>query len=446
MKKIFTISVACALCTTLNAETIKVLTIQPSEEIPEMQAPYISVMGLTLSANGDYVGGVLEQGLGLFVADARTGEVKYKLTPDGAELRNIDNNGLAIGVNDATGGVTYDFTTGAVTTICAPEEYKYFLGEALTNDGSTLFGSCVGTGFATYAYYTNDGKDWKSLPYPTDEQLGAYANRVRKESAVKQASGDGKVLLGNLGGFAIPTLWVMNDKGEYEVDFFPARFVKLTEEDRNDTTKPLYAISGMYGYLLSNNGRYVIMIGLDDDPNTGKGYGVPAIYDTVTKELKIFSEPQEIDDRGTGLYPTAIADDGTFIGTIGTPYHNSFGSFIWKAGEPQAELLITAFPEFGVLFGDSDYYGYNMPTGISADGSTIMGYTYYSDDYYDESSPAFYTTYIIDCGEDNAVDAIETEGSVDAIYSIDGRSLNTLSKGINIVRQANGKVKKILKR
>ena len=45
-----------------------------------------------------------------------------------------------------------------------------------------------------------------------------------------------------------------------------------------------------------------------------------------------------------------------------------------------------------------------------------------------------------------AVNAVETDtnASPAAIFTLDGRQTNRLSRGVNIVRQANGKVVKVL--
>ena len=181
---------------------------------------------------------------------------------------------------------------------------------------------------------------------------------------------------------------------------------------------------------------------------TGNMRLVPVIYNTEEKTLKIYKEYQEIDYAEFGLYPRAIADDGTFIGTIGAPFTGSIGSFIMRAGEEQAELFVDAFPEYNEMLGISDIEaGLNVPTGISADGSYILGYTYYSENMeVGDDSPAYFLTYVIGTGW-TGVDEISSESvaSPAAIYSIDGRKLDRVSKGINIVRDAEGNVRKIMK-
>ncbi len=91
--------------------------------------------------------------------------------------------------------------------------------------------------------------------------------------------------------------------------------------------------------------------------------------------------------------------------------------------------------------------GFNIPTGISADSQYILGYTFYSDDYYSEEGAAYWLSYVISTDLVNSVDRISSESlnGNEMIYSIDGRKLNRMADGLNIVRGADGKVRKILK-
>ena len=235
----------------------------------------------------------------------------------------------------------------------------------------------------------------------------------------------------------------MNDDGVYEVDPLFSKYVILTEEEEATGEKVLY---NLMAANLSNNGKYAALPGVimvEDGLVT-----VPAIYDIENKELKIYSEHQEIDEYGIGIMPTAIANDGTIIGIIGNqPMFACMGSFIWKAGEDHAETFSSAFPSYAETFGFADSIGYCVPTGISADGSYILGYGYYCDDFYDEDAIAYYSTYVIDNGTSGieSVSVTETQAVPEAIYSIDGKRTDRLSKGINIVRMSDGTARKVIK-
>lgn len=439
MKKIFTVGFAVALSVSAYAQGLKVLC--PGSDINDSMM--YQLYGEAISGDGRYVCGAVSFGEGVFVADAFTGEVKYsfpEMDDEGCELRGISNSGLGIGY--ALNGITYSFATDKVSILDGPENSRGIIGEGVNNDGRLLVGSILES--STVAAYSKDGVEWTKLPLPAEEDILLVYKNVPNASAAKRVSGDGKVILGFISDFGIPCLWTLNDNGEYEADLFPVRFLKLTEDEMNNEARPLTGLSSHF-LCLSNNGRYAAMLGLI--PKDRNMYvKVPIVYDTQKKTLKVYSESQEIDEAEQGLYPLAIADDGTFIGTIDQPIFYSCGSFIMKAGETQAEMFINIFPEFDERYGLSDLYGFNVPTGISADGRYIVGYTFYSEDYNDDS-PAYCETYIIDRGENAAVDQVAPDHTdAQAIYSIDGRCLKELTKGINIIRNSDGSVKKILKK
>lgn len=442
MKKTVTLSLALALAASVYADNVKVLGC--GQGVPGVDEPQL--MGLGISPNGHYVCGPIENGAGFFAADVQTGEVKWTLAGDeGGELRHIDNSGLAVGFTDW--GVTYDFATGEVTVLDAPAGFRYILCEDITEDGTMFVGSMVGQTFETKAAYCKDGKTWQALPVPTQADLGEFANSISAGSAAKYVSADGKVILGCLGSFTIPVLWTLNDKGEYEADFFPARFVKTGNDEAGDNAKPLYSISAMY-LNMSNNGKYLSMLGMVFDAELDGYLNVPVIYNTESKEAVVYTGLQAIDENKVGLYPTAVCDDGTFIGTIGQPFFGEYGCFIMKAGKTVAEKYIDAFPAFKNKFGESDALGFNIPTGMSADGSYLLGYSFYSEDYNSEASDAYYVTYVIDVNGDAAVDNVQTDETAVpvAFYGIDGRRLGKMTKGINIVRMSDGTTRKVINR
>ncbi|MDE7350136.1 MAG: hypothetical protein K2N25_03645 [Muribaculaceae bacterium] len=407
------------------------------------------LLGFSISADGHYVCGTIEQGAGIFMADAFTGVVKYNVDGDySSELRCADNNGNAIGFIDDD-GILFSFETGDVTLLKAPSGYRYVLGEGLSNDGSVMVGELAAQSFDTMAAYSDADGVWKKLPLPSDDETGYLKQYINNMSGAKFVSADGKVILGHLGSFSYPMVWTRNAAGEYVSDFFTARYLKAVEADRNDDSKPLFGITAMFT-CMSHNGKYVGTIGAVANEDYTATRIVPVIYDTEEKTLKVYSEMQEIDYAEAGLFPRAIADDGTFIGTIGQPStpEGNLGAFIMKAGQQQAEMFVDAFPVFAEKLGESDTLGQNIPTGISADGNYILGYTYYSDDYDVMSdAPAYFVTYVLNLSS-SGVDQVESAdmGAPAAVYSVDGRSIGRMQKGLNIVRNADGSVSKILKK
>lgn len=449
MRKYFTIALCLLGAGVMSADRLQEFSCGVGT--PGLQEPML--IGIGISPNGKYICGPIENALGFFVASVETGEVRWTFPEEAedGELRHVDNNGLAIGFDDS--GLTYDFTTGEITYLFYPDNVKYILAEDLSADGSTKVGSYVAGGFITEAVVATDGTDdWKPLPLPAEEEyLGDLKGKLG--SAAKYVSADGKVILGCLGSFTVPIIWTMNDEGEYEIDMFINRYVKFLDEDADDDSKPLWSISGMY-LNLSPNGRYACMVALVKNA-ADKSVSVPVVYDIQEKKLIIYDEDQKINIMGAEdypLFPTAIADNGTFIGTIGNPAANRLSSFIMRAGKTQAENFNDAFPSYAEKLGIAEGNGFNIPTGLSADASLILGYTFYSADYNTsfEEDPAYYLTYVIhDDYEypDTAVEDIPAEAAdatVEQIFTLDGRRTNTLTKGVNIVRMSDGTTRKVL--
>lgn len=434
MKKLFTLTLSFALCASVYADTTKMLKV--GDGIPDQDEP--SIIALAMSPNGKYVCGSAGYGMGFFVADVETNKVSWDFgDPDeeGNQLRNVDNNGLAIGFT--TAGITYSID-GVLTELETPEgEFRSVIGEALTNDGSMMLGSLVGSTFATQAAYSTNGSDWTFLPGPTAEQLAGL--KLSEGSAAKYVSADGKVILGCLGSFTIPVVWVKNDKGEYEIDVFPVRYLNETGED----DRRLYGMSALYMHM-SNNGRYVVFRGMIFDED-GDEWVIPCVYDTVEKEMTYYDEVQEIDDYSF-LFPTRICDDGTFIGTIGL----EGPCFVMPAGQKQAKKFVDLYPSYAEIFGVSDEYGGCVPTGMSADGRYIAGYSWYCEDFFAEPElPHYYVTFIIDTmGDAGLVEGpvVDAQAVPEAYYTIDGKRLGAVAKGFNIVRMSDGTVRKVINR
>lgn len=436
MKKLFTCSLSFALALSLGAEQLKILTLglgAPGIEEPQL-------CGLGISPDGRFVCGAVDFGEGGFALDLQTGIGNFEYFSD-TELRNIDCNGLSIGYMGDM-GVTYSWN-GEMTELPVPvENCKYVLGEDLTNDGSVKVGSLIFKGYVSEAAYSVNGGEWSKLPMPPAEQLGEFTDG----SSAKGISGDGKYIIGHAGSFGPIIMWVRNADGSYEPDALFRRYCAFDESELSE--KPLANLSPC---AISNNGMYVLCsaIRLDTDE---EGYEdllkFPAVYNTATGELKLYDEPQAIDDAGVGLLGSSIADDGSFVGIIGrAAIKSSIGCFVMKAGATQAELLVDAFPEYEEMFGFSDMIGYSVPTAMSADGSKILGYAFYADDFYDETSGAYFLTYIIDQDSTgSAVGELGSSSSLGTIYSLDGVRQSEMKNGLNIVRMADGSVRKVIKR
>lgn len=269
--------------------------------------------------------------------------------------------------------------------------------------------------------------------------MGHYNTR---QCGATHISSDGKIILGYIGALGPACLWRLDENGEYVVDPIFDKYAKRTADDEE------HPYLTFQGENISPDGRYVLLKVCEYIDNV-EGPSLPAIYNTETGELKVYSESQEIDNLNLGLHPTAIANDGTFIGVIGAPGAN-LGSFIMKAGETQAETLSEAFPEHAEVFELLDLSGYHMPVGISADGKYILGSGWYSQDENPYSSDAYFyfLTYVIDRTEINGISEIGNdidEGLPTDYFTIDGLHTKSPVKGLNLVRMSDGSVRKVLK-
>lgn len=414
-----------------NAENLRIIDLGTGG-VPGQDEPQL--MGLGISANGEYVCGSVEYGVGYFVYNLLTGEYGYEFTDDveGAELRNVSDQGLAIGYNGP--GITYSIDGGENILEVSSDKYKYVLGEDLTNDGTIMVGSLVTDNYETFAAYCAADGEWKMLPMPDKTLLGAYGGRG---SMAKQISGDGKVILGHIGNFGPAIIWKLNDSGEYEADPISLQYVVVSNDDAD---KQFIAFTPK---AVSNDGKLVL---LQVTP-ANERISMPAVYNVETEELTLYSEALAVDEYELGLQPAAISDNGTIIGIIGSLYANA-GGFIIKAGEKTAQTFPEAFPEYADTFSICDALGYHVPIGISADGASIMGYAFYSEDLSDPDIPAYFITYVIETEDDSSVETVASDPAQPKMvefFGIDGSRRNRLGKGVNIVRMQDGTVRKLVK-
>ena len=436
MEKISTIILALSLCMTATAETSMRILSFGSEMGLGINEPGIMAFGI--SPNGRYVCGSIEYASGIFIGDLETNKMFYSISDSdtGAQLLNINNNGEAIGF-DGDCGILFDIDEKE-TILQTSEKRSYILGQDISEDGSVQVGMLVSESFQTYAAYSKDGGKWKTLPLP-DLDLG-YFNQI--QVAARYVSSDGKIILGNIGAWGPATLWRLNEAGEYIPDPIFDGYLMMTRED---VEKPYFRFTpeGM-----SPDGHYVL-IEVCTYENGVTSLTMPAVYDTHTRELKVYDEPQTIDYAESGLHPTAIDNNGTFIGMVGSGSFN-MGAFIMFAGETQAQMYTEAFPEYADVLDILDLGGYHMPSDISADGRYILGNGWYtpSDDPMSDDAIYYFMTYVIDTGDENIVDELKNE-SMSTLpteyYTLDGIRVEKPVKGMNIIRMSDGSYSKILK-
>lgn len=434
MKRTIMAMVAAAAVMSAGAQELRFISF--GEGTPGLDEP--GTMGMGISPDGRYICGALQMGLGYFMGDLKENKFFYEVSSDdeGAQLLHVDNNGLAIGFDGP--GVTVSID-GTRTELEVPtKSYKYVLGNDLTTDGNIKVGSLVGSGYMTSAAYCIGDDKWKLLPEPDAALQGVYA---KHGTSAQYISGDGRVIAGYIGSYGPATLWIRDAEGKYQVEPLFARYAMTTTED----TDKKYA--GFFIKGLSDNGKYVLIAGntVEHPERT-----IPLVYDTEEKILTEYDEEQEnFDDGGYGITPTAICNNGMFVGVVGQIAIN-LGTFIMRPGATQAETLAEAYPQYREQFENMDIFGYHVPYDLSADGQYLIGSAYYSEDPYNDENP-YFTTYILTTGEGSGVESISAERAEGSqttgiIYGLDGQLRGGMRSGVNIIVSGEGTATKVLKK
>lgn len=113
--------------------------------------------------------------------------------------------------------------------------------------------------------------------------------------------------------------------------------------------------------------------------------------------------------------------------------------------KPIAEGVVTFQPSYTVGTVPVGAYFLNNNTFYQAanDKNTLKAFRGYFT--VDESAPVNGLKFIID-GEETAIEGVnaETTEEIVAIYSLDGRRVESLVKGVNIVKLSNGKTRKVI--
>lgn len=385
-------------------------------------------MGQAISANGKYVCGS-DAAYGMFVADWAAGKVVYAETTDdegeGAELRSVSNDGLAVGYDGPA--VAYDIS-GQKTYLGTVDG----LAESITPDGKKIAGSEYENYSNQHAFIWvkgNDGYVKTALAEPRD----AYLGYTIKGTTARHISADGSLIVGYMiDKYATsPALaWYLNrDETTYSVYPFSRPFF-----EGGKGTKPYLQF---YATGVSSNGKW-IALQLTDAKTRGSKI---ARYNVESDSLYV----AEFDPNSTTLTSDAsfltakIADDGTmlFLDIIGMMQRKAG---IWKAGEVYPQLLSEAYPGVEEL----KVYDDNMngiPTDITPDGRYIVGFG--------SNEAGLYETFVLDTqAEPSAISSAKTDkapsNGTTVRYTVDGRRVANPVKGINIEVNPQGKARKVM--
>ncbi len=380
-----------------------------------------------ISPDGKYIAGAV-YGLGqVFVADWKGGNFTYvTATPDetgeiedaNINLYKVNNNGKAVGYDGET-AITFDFA-GDTLHLETPG-----IAKDLTNDGAFCVGNCDwDDSYYTHACYWNNGVK-TLLPEPTD----AWATYTVNGTSAEYVSDDSTIIVGygqdDLATYPM-LIWTRNrDNNTYSVDVPTKRFFEPGYGDR-----PYYQITPG---AMSKNGTYVAL-----SLETADGYFGVGRYNTELDSLEVYKFDGSVEGQETGcqLFPFGVANDGTMIIMSQDDNANREGYIWYNLEDSKVQKLAEAFPKV-TQFADFDSNGMHTPSGISADGRYIAGFA--TDAEGNLISYVFDVTGITDGVKnitDNAVKGTATR------YTLDGVRINHAVRGINIVKDANGKVRK----
>ncbi len=391
-----------------------------------------------VSPNHRYVAGPaynIETGAyGMFVYDIETDSyaVEAALDDFGADIREVNNDGVATGYNEQACFFNID---GNVDYFYAEEEMSTIARDA-SDDLSVAVGCYYLTnGYLTTACVWKDGKRM-DLPVPTDEELGFETNG----SSAYYTNSDGSVIVGYVvDNFSTNPLlvWRLQDDGTYECDPVCTRYFS---PDGDVEGRP-YIMFSPQGF--SRNGRYV-SLNLAVYDETTEWYTEQYIgrLDLESGELETYrADGQGEIEANSEMTATQVSDNGTVIGytSMGWGPMSQRNAIIWQKGKTPTKLA-TLLPDITEIAA-YDNVGMNTAIDITPDGRYIAGFA--MDENY------AYNGYVIDIGSEaagvKAVKVADGEAAVEvARYGINGTRLAAPVKGVNIVKMSDGTVKKVI--
>ncbi|MCH5220755.1 MAG: hypothetical protein J1F05_00275 [Muribaculaceae bacterium] len=436
MKRLFTTAlVAAVISMGVSAQQFIVLS--------EGGGDYGNFAPMHLSADGKYLcGNTLEYP---FVTDWQNdNDIVYfkdaSFYVTGAEARWVTNEGLAVGYDD-NGGLLLDFATGKYTVV-EPVDVdagvNRVICEAISEDGSIIIGTVEGLDWTEQPYYWENGVK-KKFAIPTSEEAGFKVNGAVPKFISKDASVVVGFLLDEL-GMRPMLIWHRQDDGEYKYDLvFKDYFQWSSWENGPEGDKPYTTFMPM---ALSPDGKLVAMCIRENDGVSLFTIKKVGVYDIATGDLEVSTL-----DGDHGINPdieadcnaTAIANDGTVIGYVGDLDRRAF---LMHPEEMQPSLLSMEFDEFENLY-KYDLYLSHTVFSISEDGRYITG----SGATFDNSGwYAGTEAYVLDTakGIDSTPSITVKKQAQPEYYTIEGRKLNTPSKGLNIIKDSDGITKKVL--
>lgn len=392
-----------------------------------------------VSPNHRYVAGgafnTATGNMGMFVYDLETGDynVQDARNDFGADIREVNNDGVATGYNEQACHLSIDGTV---------DYYEDVVGTTTqARDASDDLSVVVGCTYPTEAAMPTSACVWKNgvktyLPVPTDEELGFETNG----SVAYYTNSDGSVIAGYaVDNFSTNPLlvWRLQDDGTYVCDPVCTKYFSLM----GDVEGRPYVMFSPQG--LSRNGRYV-SLNLTIVTVEGEDMKVSEQYigrlDLETGELETYRADGEGEIAANAeMQATQVSDNGTILGwaLAGSWAMQQRSAIIWQK-DKTPRLLATMCPDVEEI-ALYDEVGFNTAIDITPDGRYIAGFAQ------DETNN--YKGYLLDIGAvASAVEAVKVtdEAAVEvARYAINGTRLTAPTKGVNIVKMSDGTVKKV---
>ncbi len=415
---------------------------------------YYYMRALSISSNGRYIAGEVGSGEGTFIYDVETDDCYIHIAESAYGSR-------AEGVSDAGVAAAFDITPMTISIDGTETELDGNQGDAsfasdITPDGSIVVGSVareagsVIIGDKDWSSYYGNACYWidgelHRLPEPTAADVGLteiYEDEGETDYSMDGThasfvSNDGSVIVGYFYDrwSTWPCIaWIKGEDGEYTCDpickgyYQEDQFWDYTQEEPDNPYFTFHPTG------LSGDGTYIAL-----DLESSQGYQNTTLgrYNRLTGELEV-ADNEDYTINGSG-----IANDGTILARTGGD--GTGDAYIWKPGADPKRLRAEYSDVFDQLYA-LDEQGEHWPMAITPDGRYITGYAY----MYDESisTTGFYSFYRLDTVQyANPAGIVSVTNnandSVEGIYSVDGRRLNKLQPGINIVKK-NGKTSKYL--
>ena len=369
---------------------------------------------------------------GMFVYDIETGKYNVQAALDdfGADIREVNNDGVATGYNEQACFLNID---GTVDYFEAEEGMSTIARDASDDLSVTVGCYYLSNGYLTTACVWKDGERI-DLPVPTDEELGFETNG----SSAYYTNSDGSVIVGYVvDNFSTNPLlvWHLQDDGTYQCDPVCARYFS---PDGDVEGRP-YMVFAPQG--LSRNGRYVSLNLAEASAETMITEQFLGRLDLETGELETYRADGNGEIMANAeMSATQVSDNGTIIGYVlaGGWVMQQRSAIIWQKGETP-RMLASIVPEVEEI-ALYDSIGFNTAIDITPDGRYIAGFA--MDDMYN------YKGFVLDIGSEasTAVKAVKVAGdeAVEvARYAINGARLAAPAKGINIVKMSDGTVRKV---